>query len=106
MQKSSRGEEINRLEEIRKRKKLSQTDVCKRVGISKKTYYNYVHTDIIPSDKLIRLAELFDCTTDYLIGVSNYTSIVITDLNDDVLAVIDNKSVIEHSDCKVVFLED
>lgn len=97
---------INRIEEVRKRKKLSQTELCKKIGISQKTYYNYIHLNIIPSDKLIELSKLFECSTDYLLGLSDYTGIVVTDLNNSVLAVIDNKTVIEHSDCKVIFSED
>ena len=91
---------------MRKRKKLSQTELCQRIGISQKTYYNYVHTNNIPSIKLIELSKILECSTDYLLGLSNYTSITITDINDGVLAVVGYEKVIEHSDCKVIFSED
>lgn len=97
---------INRIEEIRKRKKLSQTDICKSLKISKKTYYNYVHKDVIPSDVLIKLSNIFKCSTDYLLGVSNYNSIIVTDADGGVLAVIEKEKVIEHSDCRIFFSED
>ncbi len=97
---------INRIEKIRKKKKLSQTEICKSLKISKKTYYNYIHKNIIPSNVLIDLSNIFECTTDYLLGVSNYTAIVVTNADSDVLAVIDKDKVIEHSDCKVIFSED
>lgn len=97
---------MNRIELLRKKKKLSQQEVCERIGVSQKTYYNYVHRNIVPSDVLIHLSELFECSTDYLLGLSNYTSIIVTDLNDKVLAVIDNKKVVEHSEFKVIFSED
>ncbi|MCM1286288.1 MAG: helix-turn-helix domain-containing protein [Acetobacter sp.] len=96
---------INRIEEIRKRKKLSQTDICKSLKISKKTYYNYVHKDIIPSDVLVKLSNMFECSTDYLLGLSNYTAIIVTDANSNVLAVIEKEKVIEHSDCRIIFSE-
>lgn len=83
-----------------------QSEVCKRVKISKKTYYNYVHSDIIPSNKLIEFSKLFECSTDYLLGVSDYTHILVTDLDNNLFAVIDSKKVIEHSDCKIIFAED
>lgn len=97
---------INRIEKMRKRKKLSQTELCKKIGISQKTYYNYIHMNVLPSNKLIELSKLFECSTDYLLGLSNYTSIIVTRPNNSVLAVIDHKKVIEHSDCKVIFSED
>ena len=104
--RESRWEYISRIEKMRKRKKLSQLELCKKIGISQKTYYNYVHTNVIPSDKLIELARIFKCSTDYLLGLSNYTSVIVTDSSNNVLAVIDSEKVIEHSGYKVKFLED
>jgi len=100
------GEEMNRIESLRKKKKLSQEEICKSLGISKKTYYNYVHKDIIPSDVLVRLSNIFQCSIDYLLGTVEYTSIIITDTDNNVLALITKEKTIEHSGYKVLFNED
>ena len=97
---------MNRIEELRKKKKLLQDDLCKELGISKKTYFNYVRKNIIPSDVLIKLSNIFECSTDYLLGLSDHTDIIITDSKDNVLAVIGKEITIEHSGYKVIFSQD
>ncbi len=58
----------NRLFILRKCATLSQKDVCERVGITKKTLYNYEHCILpIPSDKLLAFAQLYRCSTDHIL---------------------------------------
>lgn len=97
---------MNRIEFLRKKKNLSQQELCKRLDISVKTYYNYIHKDIIPSNVLICLSDIFQCSTDYLLGTVNYTDIIVADTDDSVLAVITKGKTIEHSGYKVLFSED
>jgi plasmid maintenance system antidote protein VapI len=48
---------------------MTKTDMAKALNISPKTYQFYVNGDrAIPSDKLLEMADLFGCTTDYLLG--------------------------------------
>ena len=40
------------------------------LGITSKTYLSYIRGNTpIPSDVLVKMARLFDCTTDYLLGL-------------------------------------
>lgn len=58
-----------RLKELRKKKKITQQDLAKKIG-SSQTSINHWELGINePSiDALIKLADIFDCTVDYLIG--------------------------------------
>ncbi len=67
---------MNRIETLRKKENLTQGELCERLGISKKTYYNYVHKDVIPSDVLIKLSAIFGCSVDYLLGVKWFHIII------------------------------
>lgn len=59
------------IEQRRKELKLSQRHVCEYVGICPKSYYLYaVAEKPIPSDKLVLFAEVLDCSTDYLLGLT------------------------------------
>ncbi len=41
---------------------------CQKIGIGRRTYYNWVDKDDIPSQYIPKIAGLFDMTTDDLIG--------------------------------------
>ena len=56
----------NRIRELREDRDLRQIDVARATGIDQKTLSNYDSTAIL------RLADFFDVTTDYLLGRSNY----------------------------------
>lgn len=58
-----------RLKEARKNKGLKQREVASYLGIRDRSYQNYEGGDREPEYKtLIALADLFDVTTDYLLG--------------------------------------
>lgn len=60
-----------RIRELREEKKLSQTEMSKRMGVSQQTYSRYeTHRSEIPLEKVVWLADFFDVTIDYLLGVS------------------------------------
>lgn len=62
---------MNNIEKIRKKLNISINDLCKSVGICRKTYYLYtVKNKPIPSDKLIMLSECLNCSIDDLLGLS------------------------------------
>ncbi len=73
---------MNRIRELREDRDLRQIDVSKATGIDQKTLSNYETGKTFPdSYAIIRLAEFFNVTTDYLLGVSdfnfsNYDSII------------------------------
>ncbi len=61
-----------RLRELRKKKELSQAEMAKMLDCSQQTYSRYEsHTTEIPLEQLIRLAEYYDTSTDYLLGITN-----------------------------------
>ena len=59
------------IEAERGRKQLSKEVLSRMLGITSRTYWNYLTGGPIPSDKLIAMAELFDCSTDYLLGITD-----------------------------------
>ena len=61
-----------RLRELREEQELSQAEMAKKLGVSQQTYSRYEsHTTEIPLKLLIALAELYDTSTDYLLGIKN-----------------------------------
>lgn len=67
------GTPKERLKETRKAKRFSQKKVADFLGIDKATYGRVESGEIrtINSDCLIKLADLYGTTTDYLLGLSN-----------------------------------
>lgn len=59
------------IEKERIQRKLTQGQLAMKVGISHKTYYNWINEERdIPSRKLQRLAKIFDVTMEYLLESS------------------------------------
>lgn len=60
------GENIRRL---RQERGLNQEELGRRVGASKQSVSNWENGNIVPSiDLLLRLADFFGVSTDYLLG--------------------------------------
>lgn len=59
------------IEKMRKKRNLTEEGIGRMLGVTSRTYRNYIAGGPIPSDKLITMAELFGCTTDYLLGRGN-----------------------------------
>ena len=58
------------IEAERVRKQFTKEELSARLGVASKTYTNYIRGNTpIPSDVLIKMASLFHCTTDYLLGL-------------------------------------
>ena len=61
-----------RLRKLRKERELSQAEIAKKLGISQQTYSRYEsYTTEIPLKLLIYLAEFYNTSTDYLLGITN-----------------------------------
>ena len=59
----------DRLETIKKERHLLQKNIAKDVGVALRTYQYYESGERRPdSDMLLRLAEYFDVSVDYLLG--------------------------------------
>lgn len=56
------------IEAERVRHNLSQEDLTQKIDVTRKTYYNWLCSGEIPVSALVNLAELYDCSIDYLLG--------------------------------------
>lgn len=62
-----------RLRELREDNSMSQTEMAKLLGCSQQTYSRYeTHTTEIPLEQLIFLADYYDTSVDYLLGITNH----------------------------------
>ena len=60
---------LNRIRDLREDKDLTQSDVAKSTGIDQKTLSNYETGKTNPdSYVIIKLADFFDVSADYLLG--------------------------------------
>lgn len=60
------------IEVERVRQQLTKAELATRIGITPRTYGNYIRGETqIPACVLIKMALLFHCTTDYLLGLDN-----------------------------------
>ena len=57
------------IEAERARKGWSEEELANKLGVSRKTYYNWVKKGKIPMEKIDLLSEIFKVSTDYLLGV-------------------------------------
>ncbi len=65
----------------------SQVDVAQKLSVSKQTVSNWENDNIQPSiEMLVRLAELFHVSTDYLLGREQMQRISTDGLPDSVIA--------------------
>ena|GEM_PF-785142 len=61
----------NRIGAERARLRISQSELAKELGVSNKSVSNWeVDAKKCPPKHLIKLADRFTCTTDYLLGIS------------------------------------
>ena len=68
-----------RLRELRKIKNVTQKQVSEMLGLNERTYRQYEAGEIDPpSSKTIKLADFFQCSTDYLLGRTNIKEICTT----------------------------
>lgn len=63
----------HRIIDLREKKDWSQTRLAKEMGISKSTMSKIENgTRKVSSEELIKLARIFEVTTDYLLGLNDY----------------------------------
>ena len=61
----------NRIKQLRRNRGIGQTVLALEIGITQQTLSNYEHDiGLIKADILKKLAQYFDVTTDYLLGIS------------------------------------
>ena len=61
-----------RLRDLREDRDLSQSEIAKMLNCSQQTYSRYEsHTTEIPLESLIVLAQFYNTSVDYLLGITN-----------------------------------
>lgn len=61
-----------RLKELRTKKKMLQRDVAKYLDVTVRTYQYYESGELEPGlEKLVKIADLFEVSTDFLLGRKN-----------------------------------
>lgn len=83
-----------RLKELREARRLSQSEVAKRLEVTRSTISGYECNTITPSlEQLIRLAVLYNTSLDYMVGMNNRSYLYLDDLTESqqqtVLDVVD-----------------
>lgn len=63
---------MNRIKELREDRDLKQVEIAEKIGIDQKTLSNYETGKTNPdSFAIIKLAEFFGVTCDYLLGITD-----------------------------------
>lgn len=89
-----------RLKEIRESKKISQLKLANAIGVGRTTITNYETGVSSPDiDTIIKIAQYFDCSVDYLLGRNYYEKLQpaqvevkeeLTDKQKELLSLIKN----------------
>lgn len=81
----------NRIRHLRIQKSLTQEQAAKRLWVTKSIISAYEHGTKYPSlDMLIRLAAMYNVTTDYLLGVDSKQTLDISNLTESQISIINN----------------
>ena len=74
----------DRIRELRNSRSLSQVELAKQLHVSKQTISNWENNNVPPS--LIRIANFFDVSTDYLLEFNNERKLNVEGLSDSQIA--------------------
>ena len=73
-----------RIRKLRLERSWSQVDLAKKLNVTKQSVSNWENDNIQPSiDMLIRLAEYFKVSTDYMLGIETKNTLDISGLTDE-----------------------
>lgn len=100
---------VKRLKELRQVKKISQQQLADIVCVSQQSINKYENHNIEPDiSLLIKLADFFDTSVDYLIGHSDikhkFEPVSPYDLNSDEAVLIDNYRKLNHEEKESIHL--
>ncbi len=80
-----------KLKKLRTNAKLTQQELADRIGVSNTTISFCENTERYPStDILIRIANYFHISTDYLLGIDNTKVLNISELNEEEVKSLQN----------------
>lgn len=76
-----------RISELRTESGWSQVKLAEKIGVTKQTVSNWENENIQPSiEMLVRLANLFNVTTDYMLGLEKVPRLSVEGLSDHIIA--------------------
>ena len=76
-----------RIHDLRSALGWSQVELARALNVSKQTVSNWENDNIQPSiDMLVRLAQVFGVTTDYLLGMDNVPRLDVSGLSEKAIA--------------------
>lgn len=76
-----------RIRMLRQSRSMSQVDLAKRLNVTKQSVSNWENDNIQPSiEMLLRLADVFSVSTDYLLGRDSGECLDVSDLPKTVVA--------------------
>jgi len=77
----------DRIKTLRKSQNLNQVQLAQKLDVSKQTVSNWENNNILPSiEMLIKIANYFSVSTDYLLELDDRQYIEITGLSDSQLS--------------------
>ena len=72
------------IKRLRMARGLNQVEFARVMGVSKQCVSNWENDNVMPSiEMLIKIADFFNVTTDYILGRSERTYIDVTGLSDE-----------------------
>ena len=75
------------IKNLRKCNNISQVQLAQKLGVTKQCVSNWENDNILPSiDMLIKLANFFNVSTDYLLGLTRKKIIDVSGLSDNEIA--------------------
>lgn len=84
-----------RIKRLREQKKMTQSDLAKRLSLSRASVNAWELGISVPSTQyIVELASLFSVSTDYLLGVDDSASVSVAGLTEDDINVV--YQLIEH----------
>jgi len=73
-----------RIRQLRIERNMSQVDLAKQLNVIKQSVSNWENDNIQPSiEMLMKLAQTFSVSTDYILGLDNRRYLEITDLTNE-----------------------
>lgn len=77
------------IKKLRLLRSLSQVELAKALNVSKQCVSNWENDNILPSiEMLVKIADYFDVSTDYLLGLDDKKSISVDGLSDKSIEII------------------
>lgn len=76
-----------RLRELRTARNITQVELAKSLSVSKQSISNWENDNILPSiEMLVKIADYFSVSTDYLLGLDDKKYLEITGLSETNIA--------------------